>query len=159
MNTPIARSPRPLGARTGRGVATIEFAICAPLLLLLMLGTVEVGRLLFQYNTLTKMVRDGARYAAKHASSVAGVVNITAQLRTETTNLIVTGNTAGTGPALLPGEVTVTVSNANEGFVSVGATYQYSTILGAALPTFGFGEGDINLAIELPATVVVRALL
>ena len=53
MNTPLRI--RPLRQR---GIATIEFAICAPILLLLMLATVEVGRMLIQYNTLNKAVRD-----------------------------------------------------------------------------------------------------
>lgn len=148
------------GPRTRRGVATIEFAICAPLLLLLMLATAEVGRLLFQYNTLAKTVRDGVRYAATNASvGTTRVVNISPAVRTETRNLVVTGNTGGTGSAVLPGltVTNITVNDAGNGFVSVAATYTYTPMLGASLPTFGLGA-RINLAIPLTSTVMMRAL-
>lgn len=146
--------------RHARGVATIEFAICAPLLLLLMLATAEIGRVLFQYNTLVKAVRDGVRYVATHASvGSTRIVNITAARRTQTQNLVVTGNTAGTGSALLPGftAANVTVIDAGNGFVSVAATYTYVPMLGATLPTFELGA-PINVRIPLNATVVMRAL-
>lgn len=149
-----------LERRAQYGVATIEMAICAPVLLLLMLATAEVGRVLFQYNTLAKAVRDGARYAVNNASpGSTRIVNITPQRRNETRNLVVTGNIAGTGAALLPGLTVnnVTVNDAGNGFVSVAATYTYVPILGASLPTFGLGP-SINLSMSLPATVVMRAL-
>ena len=41
-----------------RGVAIVEFVLTLPLLMLLLLATAEIGRALFQYNTLTKAVRD-----------------------------------------------------------------------------------------------------
>jgi Flp pilus assembly protein TadG len=143
-----------------QGVATIEFAICAPVLVFLLLATAEVGRLIFQYNTLTKTVRDGVRYAATNASvGTTRVVNITTAVRTQTRNLVVTGNTAGTGSALLPGLTAnnITVSDAGNGFVSVAATYTYVPMLGASLPTFR-RSAPINMAIPLTATVVMRAL-
>lgn len=149
-----------MGQRPNRGLATIEFAICAPVLLLLMLATAELGRVLYQYNTLAKSVRDGVRYAVVNAAvGTTRVVNITDQVRDETRNLVVTGNTAGTGTPLLPGLTVgnVTVNDAGNGFVSVAATYNYQPMLGASLPTFGFGA-PINMTISLPATVVMRAL-
>lgn len=44
------------------GVALVEFALVLPLLLLLSFTVTEYGRALYQYNTLTKSVRDAARY-------------------------------------------------------------------------------------------------
>ena len=44
-----------------RGIMSVEFIIVAPFLMLLMLGISEFGHALYQYNTLTKSVRDGAR--------------------------------------------------------------------------------------------------
>jgi Flp pilus assembly protein TadG len=143
-----------------RGLAMIEFAISVPVLLFLMLATAEIGRMLFQYNTLTKTVRDGARYAATSAAvGSTRVVNITPAVRTETRNLVVTGNRIGTGAALLPGLTVnnVTVTDVGNGFVQVAATYTYLPILGATLPTFGLGA-PVNLTMTLPATVVMRAL-
>lgn len=162
MNTRAHRSSRHIGPRTGRGIATIEFAICAPVLFFLMLATAEVGRLLFQYNTLTKSVRDGVRFAVIDAAVAGGttrIVNITTQVRDQTRNLVVTGNTAGTGTPLLPGLTVdnVTVTDVGNGFVSVAATYTYTPMIGATLPTFGLGT-PINMSLPLQATVVMRAL-
>lgn len=156
MSTPLH-----IGLPRQRGVATIEFAISAPVLLLLMLATAEVGRMLVQYNTLNKAVRDGARYAVREAASGStGTVAITTAVRNNTRNLVVTGNMAGTGAPLLRGLIVdnVAVTDAGAGFVSVSATYTYQPMLGAALPTFG-SRGAINTNVPLTATVVMRALL
>ena len=151
MHSPSSRT------RRQRGVATIEFALCAPILFLLMFATAELGRALFQYNTLVKAVRDGARYAAAAATNSTRVVNITNQMRTATVNLVMTGTTAGTGTPLLEGmrAADVTVSNNGNGFVSVSATYVYQPMLGASLPVFGFGDG-IDLSMTLSAAVIMR---
>ncbi|MDP3822974.1 MAG: pilus assembly protein [Burkholderiales bacterium] len=45
-----------------RGVAIVEFALVLPFLLLLTFITTEFGRAIWQYNTLTKSVRDSVRY-------------------------------------------------------------------------------------------------
>jgi Flp pilus assembly protein TadG len=143
-----------------RGIASVELAIAMPVLLLLLTATVEVGRLLSEYDTLTKSVRNGARYLAANAfQGTTGVVNITAQVQSATANLVVTGNANGTGAALLPGLVSanVTVTNLGAGYVSVSASYVYQPILGATLPTFG-NSAPIALGFPLNATTVMRAL-
>jgi Flp pilus assembly protein TadG len=141
------------------GLAAVEFVIVAPLLLLLMLATAELGRLISQYDTLGKAVRDGARYAAtKAAVGTTRLVNISAQVAAESTNLVVTGQIAG-GTALLPGlnASAVTVADAGNGYVSVSATYTYQPMVAASLPTFGFGP-RVSLTFPLTATVLMRAL-
>lgn len=45
-----------------KGTALVEFALVLPLLLILTLITTEFSRALYQYNTIVKSVRDGARY-------------------------------------------------------------------------------------------------
>jgi Flp pilus assembly protein TadG len=143
-----------------RGLATVEFVLCAPVLFLLMFATAEVGRALYQYNTLMKSVRDGARYAVVNASvGTTRIVNITTQTANATRNLVVTGNTVGTGTPLLPGLTVgnVTVSDAGNGFVQVAANYTYQPMLGATLPTLGL-TAPISLTMSFPATVVMRAL-
>jgi Flp pilus assembly protein TadG len=77
-----------------RGTAAVEFALILPLLLVLTLMVTELGRALMQYDTLTKSVRDAARYL-----SVQTPGTHQAQAR----NLVVYGNTAGTGTPLVPG--------------------------------------------------------
>lgn len=143
-------------ARRQRGLATVEFAICAPILFLLMFATAEIGRALFQYNTLVKAVRDGARYASTAAINTSGVVSITPAMRTATRNLVVTGNIAGTGAPVLPQltAANVAVTDDDNGFIRVSATYDYQPILGT-LPTFGFGNA-IDPSMTLSAAVIMR---
>jgi Flp pilus assembly protein TadG len=150
-----------------RGFAIVEFIIILPLLLLLLLGVSEVGRALYQYNTLTKAVRDGTRYLATNAplgSTNSIVIDSTDQAQTE--NLVVYGNSLGTGAPLLPGLTTadVTVGCMGGGMscsgvehIVVTARYAYQPIIGITLPTFGFGA-DISLNFTLSSTVTMRVL-
>ncbi|HET7756476.1 MAG TPA: TadE/TadG family type IV pilus assembly protein, partial [Steroidobacteraceae bacterium] len=95
---------RAVASLTQRGTATVELAIALPLLLLVMLTTAEVGRLLSQYNSLTKSVRGSCRYVAANAApGTNGLVSISPALRAQAVNLAVFGNVGGTGTALLPG--------------------------------------------------------
>lgn len=140
-----------------RGLAAVEFTITLPVLLILLMATAEIGRMLSQYDTLNKAVRDGARYLAANALQ-AGVMTVTGAEQTATQNLVVTGNVNGTGSALLPGLKTgnVTASGATSGYVTVSASYTYQPML-ASLPLFGL-HAPISLAVPLKATVVMRAL-
>ena len=51
--------------RTTRGTAAAEMALVMPLLLILMMGSVEIGNYFYNEHILVKAVRDGARYAAR----------------------------------------------------------------------------------------------
>ena len=46
----------------------VEFAMAAPILFLLVLGTFELGRFVFYYELLNNATREGARYAIIHGS-------------------------------------------------------------------------------------------
>jgi Flp pilus assembly protein TadG len=143
-----------------RGTAIIEFTVALPLLLLLLGATAELGRMLSQYNTLNKAVRDGARYLAANAfSGTTGIVSITGAAQSATVNLVVTGNIAGSGSALLPNLTAnnVTVTSLANGYVSVTASYTYVPMLGSSLPTFGL-SAPISVSIPLNASVVMRPL-
>src|SRR5688572_2366527 len=52
------------GARR-RGVAAVEFAVCLPLLLMLLIGIWELGRIIQVQIILNNAARDGARLAAQ----------------------------------------------------------------------------------------------
>ncbi len=146
--------------RRQRGVAILEFAVALPLLLFLMLATAELGRLLSQYDTLTKAVRDGARYAAANADlGTTGVVSITPAVQTAIQNLVLTGNTAGSGGTLLPSfsASNVTVTGVANGYVQVAASYTYVPMVSTALITFGL-HAPINTNVVLNSTVVMKPL-
>jgi len=51
-----------------RGQALVEFTLVAPLLFLLILGTIEAGRFIFFYEVLNNATREGARYAIVHGA-------------------------------------------------------------------------------------------
>ena len=54
--------------RKSRGQALVEFAVVTPILFLLILGTIEVGRFIFHYELVNNATREGARYAIVHGS-------------------------------------------------------------------------------------------
>ena len=143
-----------------RGAVLAEMALVTPILLLMMLATAEVTRAFVDHNTLTKAVRSGARYVAANAfQGTTGVVFVGVALRAETQNLIVYGNTAGTGapvlPGLTPADITVTDIGANN--VRVSAAHAISGLLGPVLRSF-HGGSDINMVHNLQATITMRAL-
>jgi len=148
--------------RRQTGLAMVEFAISAPVLLLLMFGTFEFGHFLIQYSTLNDAVRNASRYVAGK-----GLYGSTQTLKTgadwsslvtEGTNLAVFGNIAGTPPAVLPllkaGDITVT-SDPNKN-IKVWAAYTYQPLFGAAIPTF-LG-GSISTVFTLNVSVTMKAL-
>jgi Flp pilus assembly protein TadG len=47
-----------------RGQSLVEFALILPLLLLLLMGIIEFGRIFNAYLVISNLSRDGARYAA-----------------------------------------------------------------------------------------------
>jgi hypothetical protein len=146
--------------RRERGLALVETALCLPILLFLLLAAGEVTNVFVQHNTLTKAVRDGARYAAGVSiNHGAKVFDLSADIISDTRSIVVFGDTSGTGTAILPnftvGQVTVT-GIAIE-IVEVRATYAYTGIIGSVLPAFGFGP-DHSLGFTLEASVRMRAL-
>ena len=143
-----------------KGVAMIEFVIVLPICLILIMGTAEFGRAFMQYNTLTKSIRDGVRYVSANALvGSTGVVSINGAVQTEAQNLVVYGNTVGTGSAILPGLTTgaVTVAGAGGSNVSVSVTYPYGSIF-AFIPGFFYGPNTSTNSFNLQATVTMRAL-
>lgn len=50
--------------RDTRGVAAVEFAFAFPILILLLVGTLDIGRALWTTSTLDHAAREGARYAS-----------------------------------------------------------------------------------------------
>ncbi len=80
MNTPqFAAMTKKLTRKTHRivphrrGAATVEFAVVAPLLVLLLFGMIEFGRMIMVQQVLTNASREGARLAALDGSTTEGV--------------------------------------------------------------------------------------
>ena len=62
-----------------RGAAAVEAAIVLPLLLLLLVGSIELGRVMSIYNTMLSGVEEGARYVLVHAQLSAPLPSCGAQ--------------------------------------------------------------------------------
>ena len=87
------------------GAAMVEFAIMLPLIVVLVFGITELGRAIYQQNTLSKAVASGARYMSRSAESVQSDctqgTNWGASV-SNAANLVAFGRQSGTGTALLP---------------------------------------------------------
>jgi Flp pilus assembly protein TadG len=58
-----------------RGANLVEAAIVIPLLLIIVVGLADLGRLYFTYITIVNAAREGARYAAGHPLNEAGITS------------------------------------------------------------------------------------
>jgi Flp pilus assembly protein TadG len=96
----LARSP---ALRRQAGTAAIELAILTAVLVPLTLGVTELGRAMYQYNSLIKASRDAARYLSGQAPGDATDIGI-AQC------LAVYGKRTCSGTTLLPGLTTAMVT-------------------------------------------------
>lgn len=134
------------------GVALVEFALILPLLLLLTFITTEYGRALYQYNTLTKSVRDAARYLSTQNPGDTTKYAIAK-------NLVVYGNPSGSGSPIVIGLTTALVPDPV--WQSVGAApvinvvtirisgYTFTPLFASV---FGVSFGNISYA-DISATM------
>ncbi|MGZ8944817.1 MAG: TadE/TadG family type IV pilus assembly protein [Methylococcaceae bacterium] len=142
-----------------KGAVLVEFAIVVPLLLLLVVGISEFGYAFYHLNILNKSVQDGARYfsnpqIARYDGSFYSLsypINISntsnanggnAPYILKMQNLVIYGNIAGTGNALMPPDngsgyttpIIPTIPAANH--IQVTVQYNHNFILGNVLNNF-----------------------
>ena len=84
--------------RNEEGIQLVELAIVIPILLLMFAAVAEFGRYFYEYTTLAKAARVGARYM-----STKTVKKTTRDWVLDTKRLVVYGNTAGTGTPVMSG--------------------------------------------------------
>ncbi|RKZ62233.1 MAG: hypothetical protein DRQ44_11155 [Gammaproteobacteria bacterium] len=126
-----------------RGIAAIEFAIVVPVMLFLMLATAEFGRVFYHYNTLTKAVQTGARYASKPLMTTNELTNLDAGFKQKIQNFVVYGNENGGGAAVLNGfaasstNVSISTDIANK-TITIEAQYNYDFAVLSDLPFIGY---------------------
>jgi len=141
-----------------RGVQLLETAIVIPILLVLFGAVAEFGRYFYEYTTVAKAARVGARYLA--SKSVNSSINYEAQAK----NLVVYGNIAGTGTPVLPG---LSVANVQVQYVGGTAgipdlikvsiiSYQHQSIidLGKLL-----NNNSLSTNVDVKPSVTMRYLL
>ena len=99
--------------KTMRGVVSVEFTILMAFLYIpLVLGTVEIGRVLFEYNNLVKSVRNSAKYISLTSATLPTYATEVANARC----LAAFGNIGCTGSPIVPGlttaKITIVTTNA-----------------------------------------------
>jgi Flp pilus assembly protein TadG len=109
-----------------RGSTLVEFSIGVTVFATVMFAVLEFGRALWVHNALSDAARRGARYAAMHS------IGDTSQVK----NIVVYGNSAGSGDVMLQNlstaNVDVTYNNfgMNAGTVTVKITgYQLQLVI------------------------------
>ncbi|GKV72346.1 TadE/TadG family type IV pilus assembly protein [Pseudarthrobacter sp. NCCP-2145] len=112
-----------------RGAAAVEFAILLPLLLMLVLGTIEFGRAYNAQITLTNAARDGVR--------VMAIGNDPAGAKTAAQNAA-----ASVSSTIPTSDITLSTSACSTGAqVTLTIKYKLSTITGIAGPFPMTGKG------------------
>lgn len=127
------RSP---GRRRRRGAATVEFAVIAPVLFLLVLGLIEFSRAFMVIHLLTDAARQGCRTAVVGGKSTA---DICATVTTTLSQEGISGHTTTVKINGIAGEASAAVSGDEIAvFVSVPASVT------GWLPTPGFVDTDLT---------------
>ncbi|HEU4932695.1 MAG TPA: TadE family protein [Pyrinomonadaceae bacterium] len=140
--------------RDERGVQLVEVTIVIPIFLMMFAATAEFGRYFYEYTTLAKAARGGARYLS---SELIGKGEGAAA------NIVVYGNPGGTGTPILTGLSTGQVKISYQGgspaipeTVTVqieGYTHQPIFNLGALTKVVG-----LNLNVDVKPSVTMRYL-
>jgi Flp pilus assembly protein TadG len=132
-----------------RGASAIEFALVAPLLLALVLGVVEIGRLVSQADAVAKSLRAAAVFAARSELPLDSAATTTIE------NLIKTGTPDGTGAFIVDGweesgaDVTITprtetVEGEDITVIRLNASVPFVPLMPGLLSLFGLGDLKIS---------------
>jgi len=145
--------------RDDRGVQLVELAIVLPILLLLFASVAEFGRYFYEYTTVAKGARLGARYLCAKAAN-SNSTNWQANAK----NLVVFGNTAGTGSPILTGLSTNNVTvEYKGGTTGVPDLVKVSIVNYKHQPVFDLGKmlnnSSLSLNVDVKPSVTMRYLL
>lgn len=140
--------------RCPRGIATLEFVLVAPILLLLLLGIAELGRALYQYNTLSKAVRGATRYYSANvlANPTAAAAAAKSLVMQNTQDL----------PGMAEGDITpeIEVDPATGNWARLTANYTFHFIPGNPLSGIIrlLGGTALSDSFLMTATMTMRAI-
>ena len=109
------------------GVAAVEFALIAPLLILTMLGAIDVGRFINVGQIVNDASREGARQASRNTetkvSDVESMVSSYLSNALGVPNLTATVNVSGSSGAPISGGDLTTISSGSSVSVKVALEY------------------------------------
>lgn len=137
-----------------KGLAAVEMLIVVPVLMLILMSIAEFGNAFVQYTNLNKMAQSGVRYATAGVTGTSSYDQIADV--DEIKNMVLYGNTAGTGTPLMsgiqlgsdtvPSDITVVHQN---GYVTITINHTYVPVM------TGFSS-TINFAVPLDASAMMR---
>ena len=110
------------------GQSLVEFALCLPVLMLLVVGIFDLGRAFNAHIVITNAAREGAYYGSLYPHDTSG---ISAQAINEA---------QGSGIPLAGEDIAISTTGANGTPVSVTVTYDF-----AFLTTYFFGGAPLTL--------------
>ncbi len=129
------------GSERGQGI--VEFALALPFLMLIMLGTVDMGRMFFDYIDLRSASVDGAQFGSRNPSNVGAIqaeaIASGAPAGTTVSVVVDSACNSATTPGV-PGSVKVTTAKTFQPFTT------------AFLSRFGLGP------VNLSASTTMRCL-
>jgi Flp pilus assembly protein TadG len=117
-------------SRSRRAQAALEFALAIPVLLTLILGVLDAGRVVVAATSLNNAAREGARYAATH---VYDGTCTSANCQVET-KAIITDVSLGVDPQEIGITVSLTPGNSS---VTVALSYPFHSISPLISSTIG----------------------
>ena len=95
-----------------KGQDLLEYALVLPIVLLILMSILDLGRVVYVYSSLHNSVRDGARYGIINPTDAAG---IEALVRTKAVGLDLV-------------DLTVVVAQPDSETIRVGATYLFPVV-------------------------------
>ena len=143
--------------RCRRGVAAVEFGLMLPMLMVLLLCIVELGRFLALGEAVEKGLRAGAMYAARQD------LPLSLSTRNQIRNLVRTGTNDGSGTYLAPalGDPAVdscpgicidtkfeTTAGSTFTVIELTATVPYDELLPGMLSFFGLSQLSVTMSHE-----------
>jgi hypothetical protein len=121
----------------------VEFALVGPIFLLMLFGTIELGRALWTNHELANGTREGARYAMVHGSLAITPATV-ADVRQE-----VLDHSSGLQDARLDVDVPVGLGGEPGEILVVESTYQFDFIL-------SFLPGPDTIELEHRSEVIIQ---
>jgi len=95
-----------------RSQAIVEFAIIAPILLLLLFGIVDFGRVIYYYVTLNQAVNEGARTAIRSSAQLPTNADVENSVKQHAVDVVL-ANPCPNGP------ITTTAPPPNQGWIYI----------------------------------------
>ncbi len=120
--------------RRERGEGLVEFALILPVLMLVLMGIIDLGRAVYAYNVVANSAREGARYGIASPSDTVGMINVA----------------RSSAVGLDPNRITVTVNNPTSDTIRVAVSYDFHLATPLVAQVLG---GRSTLALSSQATM------